>query len=133
MDEEIVLTWKCYTSMKEAGEAFRRKSCVYVIAAPSRQPLYIGKTEGVEGLWGRYKGGTASSMDAALHGSGNLIFVAAIAGEVLESVENALIYAEQPPYNNRGKIIPLSSLPVESILHAGHSPTFTHRRCEEQV
>ena len=133
MDEEIVLTWKCYTSMKEAGEAFRGKSCVYVIAAPSRKPLYIGETGGVDGLYGRYKGGTASSMDAALHGSGNLIFVAAIADEFRRMVENALIYAEQPPYNKQGKIIPLSPLPVESILHAGHSPTFTQRRCEEQV
>ena len=129
MTDRIVLTWQRFTLMSEAWEAFREKSCVYVIADPTGRSLYIiGETGQVEGLWGRYKGGTASSMDAALHGSGNLVFVAAVNDdEIRKSVESTLIFAEQPAYNERGKTNPLSSLGVDAVAHGGDVPNFAYR------
>lgn len=75
---------------------------------------------------GAYRGGTASAVDAALHGSGNLIFVAEVAGEHRETVEKALIWAEKPSYNRQGKIIPLSDLKAETLAHEGDVPMFGH-------
>jgi len=112
--------------MSAACKDFKGKSCLYVIANSSGKPLYIGEAGGRDGLDGRYRGGTAHAIDAALNGSGNLIFVAAVSQEHREAIEKALIYTEQPFYNRQGKIIPLSSASVGSIVHEGEAPSFVH-------
>lgn len=71
-------------------------------------------------------------MDAALHGSGNQIFVAFFAGQQREAVEKALIYWEQPQYNRQGKVINLGDLsegpPIGqvSVVHSGDTPQFRY-------
>ena len=55
-------------------------------------------------------------MDAALHGSGNQIFVAPFSGLQREAVEKALIYWEQPRYNRQGKLINLGDLSQSSHI-----------------
>jgi hypothetical protein len=44
------------------------------------------------GLEPRYRGGTGYAMDAAMHHSGNLIFVAAVEKKLCGFVENELIW-----------------------------------------
>ncbi len=118
--------------MHEASKAFKRRGCVYVIADPDGRPLYIESSGGKDGLEGGYRGGTASAMDAALHGSGNQIFVAPFSGPQREAVEKALIYWEQPQYNRQGKIINLGDLsqssPIgpDSVIHSGDTPSFDY-------
>jgi hypothetical protein len=45
------------------------------------------------------------ALDAAMHGSGNVVFVAAAPADVVADVEGTLIwtYRETLPYNNVGK------------------------------
>lgn len=122
--------------MTEACAEYQRRFCVYVVADPSGVPLYIGASEGQGGLNGRYRGGTARAVDAALHGSGNWVHVAETDPGRCFEIEKALIYAEcravsqggqAPLYNRQGRIIPLSSFPAESLVHEGESPAFRHR------
>ena len=127
MDGQVVLTWQRFGRMIEACKAFKERSCLYVIAEPSGKPLYIGGAGGRDGLDGRYRGGTASAVDAALHGSANIIFVAPIPDDKVKAAEKALIFAEKPMYNRQGKIVPLTAMPVESLVHAGDPPQFTYR------
>ncbi len=128
MSDRIVLTWQRFTLMSEACKSFKQVSCVYVIADRSHKPLYIGEAGGMDGLSGRYRGGTAHAMDAAMSGSGNTISVAPVAADHRTPVQNALIYAEQPPHNRQGKIIPLSDLGMDSVEHQGDVPAFQHRK-----
>jgi hypothetical protein len=122
--------------MTEACAAYKKKCCVYVIADGSGVPLYVGASESKGGLDGRYHGGTAAAVDAAMHCSGNFVHVAESDLGRCFDIEKALIYAEcraasqgaKPPlFNRHGRIIPLSSFQVESLVHEGDSPAFRHR------
>lgn len=104
----ICLTWRRFDRMTKACSAFKTVSCVYVIATVQGEPLYIGCSQALGDR--RYRGGTAAAFDAALHGSGNQIFVAEAPVNECEAIEKALIWAERPRYNRQGKIIQLSSL-----------------------
>ena len=127
---QISLAWQRFPSMHEAAKAFKCRCCTYVIFDQNGRPLYIGPSGGKDGLEGRYRGGPASAMDAALHGSGNHIFVAPFSGPPREAVEKALIYWEQPQYNRQGIIINLGDLsqssPIrpDSVIHSGDTPSF---------
>lgn len=99
-----------------------------MVADASGTPLYIGSSEGRDGLDGRYRGGTASTVDAALDGSGNQIFVAGGPRGRCEEIEKALIYAEQPRYNRQGRTVSLSSLSPASLTHSGDAPRFASER-----
>jgi hypothetical protein len=61
-------------------------------------------------------------MDAAMHDSGNLIFVAAVEKKLCGFVENELIWQGRRCliYNNQGKIVP----PMRRMLlsHTGTGP-----------
>lgn len=103
-DGEIHLTWRRFDRMTKACKEFHTTACVYVIADVTGIPLYIGSTEALGDR--RYRGGTASAFDAALHSSGNMIFVAEILVAQCVGIEKALIWAEKPQYNRQGKIIP---------------------------
>ena len=124
MGETITLRWKRFASMVAACRDFRHVCCVYVIADPSTRPMYIGCSESKGGLDGRYHGGTASAVDAALHGSGNLVFVAEVARGGCDPIEKALIWSEQPPCNRRFKNRNHSSLSADSLLNEGVVPAF---------
>ncbi len=108
----IHLHWRRFAQMTKACEAFKIDSCVYAITEGKGKPLYVGSSMALGES--RYRGGTAAAIDAALHGSGNLIFVSAVLAERREAVEKALIWAEKPLYNRQGKIISL--IPSDAAL-----------------
>lgn len=108
--------------MRKACEAIK-ESCIYLIADHSGKPLYIGETGRMEGLDGRYHGGTASALDAAMHGSGNFVYVACISGVDRIDVERLLIYTEKPIYNRRKTI---SLIDPNRIEHKGEVPVFEY-------
>lgn len=61
------------------------------------------------------------ALDAAMHGSGNVVFVAAVPDDVCEAVEAALIWEHRAhlQYNQQGK---RRSPPAMQLVHRGHCP-----------
>lgn len=116
------LKWKRYCLLTEARNNFTNRSCVYVQADSSGRPIRIGKAS--KGLNIRYRGGTGYALDAAMHNSGNLIFVAGVAPELSGLVESELIWRGRAilPYNNVGKKYP--PLKRMKLVHVGDSPDF---------
>jgi len=116
----ITLQWRRFSRLTEARSAFARIPCVYVQTDDSGCPIRVGKAS--EGLEARYRGGTGYALDAAMHGSGNLVFVAAVSKELCGAIEGELIWQGRRclTYNNHGKIIP----PLEQIIlvHEGTAP-----------
>ena len=104
---------------------FKLVPWLYVQTDASRQILRIGKAG--EGLEPRYRGGTGYALDAAMHGPGNLVFVAAPnTPALLDDVERKLLVEERPPYNNK--------FPSPSrrflIRHTGDRPHFRQQETE---
>jgi hypothetical protein len=116
----VKLRWQKFTTFIEARSRFARIPCVYVQADSQGRPIRIGKAS--EGLETRYRGGTGYAMNAAMHHSANLIFVAAVEKELCGVVESELIWQGRRCliYNNVGKIVP----PTHRIFlsHTGTAP-----------
>lgn len=74
---EIHLIWRRFERMTKTCKEFNIAAFVYVIADARGKPLYIGSSQALGDR--RYRGGTAAAFDAALHDSGNLVFVAEFA------------------------------------------------------
>lgn len=123
--QQIMLTWKKYTSMVDACKTVRG-SCIYVIVDRLEKPLYIGETGRKDGLDGRYHGGNASSLDAALEGSGNTIYVTLVPESQRKMVEECLIFVEKPKHNRRRTP---NFLEPSTLRHHGEVPAFTHLTC----
>jgi hypothetical protein len=85
MSRKIRLQWQKFTKLTDARSRFPKTPCVYVQTDPQGCPIRIGKAS--EGLEARYRGGTGYAIDAAMHGSGNLVFVAAVEKELCGPVE----------------------------------------------
>jgi hypothetical protein len=102
--ENIILHWHKFDRLTEARKQFKVSPCVYLFTDTKGTALRVGKAE--KGLEARYRGGTGYALDAAMHGSGNLVYVASMEKAYVQTVESVLIYSLQPPYNNQGKIIP---------------------------
>jgi hypothetical protein len=122
MLSKLPLIWRRFTTLTSAREAFASIPCVYVQTNRRSRPIRIGKASG--GLRRRYWGGTGYALDAAMHGSGNLIFVAKVPRRLCDLVERNLIwrYRESLPYNNVGKKIPPRTM--IRLLHQGRKPVF---------
>ena len=99
----ITLTWRRFTTLTSAREEFASEPCVYVQTDRRCRPVRIGKAS--SGLRRRYWGGTGYSLDAAMHGSGNLVFVARVPHRLCDLVERNLIwrYRESSPYDGVGR------------------------------
>jgi hypothetical protein len=120
--EPVALQWHMFERLTAARLSFRRTSCVYVQTDAARYPLRIGKAS--EGLEARYRGGTGYALDAAMHGSDNLVFVAAVPKDLCEAIESELIWQGRRslPYNNHGKrIAPPRRV---RLVHMGIVPRF---------
>lgn len=119
---EIVLTWRPFTKFLDAWAAFDGIPCVYVQTDKQKRPIRVGKAS--MGLRKRYWGGTGYAMAAAMHDSGNFIFVAAVPETMCAEVEEELIWqlGETLQYNIQGKAKRLPSH-VE-LKHEGDSPAF---------
>ena len=112
-----------YATFSEARAAFADRSCVYVQTDRHHAPIRIGKAS--KGLSARYHGGTGYALDAAMHESGNHIFVAAVPNQVCDAVERTLIwrFRHTLPYNIQGKKHPPAT--SVSVSHHGRHPRFT--------
>lgn len=106
MDQPVKLAWQKFSKLTEARSRFAKISCIYVQADSQGCPIRIGKAS--EGLEARYRGGTGYAIDAAMHGSSNLVFVAAVDKDLCECIESELIWQGRRglTYNNHGKITP---------------------------
>jgi hypothetical protein len=113
------LTWQRFTKLTAARCAFSLTPCIYVQRDRSAHPIRVGKA--TKGLTPRYRGGTGHALDTAMHDSGNLVYVAAVAEPLCDEVERALIWAEREHvvFNNQGKKRPPSS-PTEFATRAIH-------------
>jgi len=116
--ETVTLHWHRFNKLTDARRQFRATPCVYMQTDHGGTALRVGKAG--KGLEARYRGGTGYALDAAMHGSENQVFVASIKANLVQSVENLLIYKLQPPYNNHGKI----RLAGSDVLlnHVGETP-----------
>src|SRR5215510_16407993 len=85
MTRLVELNWQKFTKLTDARSRFTKTPCVYVQTDARGCPIRIGKAS--EGLEARYRGGTGYAMDAAMHGSGNLVFVAAVDAKLCECIE----------------------------------------------
>jgi len=115
----VVLLWKQFLTFREARKAFKAKPCIYAVTNSEGRILKIGESRN---LWRRYWGGTGYTLDAALHGSGNLVFVAPAPRDKSErcAIEAALIFTCQPPYCVQGISNPSAQL--VSLEHHGQVP-----------
>jgi hypothetical protein len=69
----------------------------------------------------RYRGGTGWALDAAMHESGNLVYIAVVPERLCKAVEDHLVWQwrDSLPYNVVGKLRAPVAL---SIRHAGDAP-----------
>lgn len=118
----VTLDWQCFPSMTAARDAFRDSPCVYAQANDDGVVVRVGKAS--KGLNARYRGGTAWAIDAAMDGSGNLVFVAGVDAGDCAAVEATLTgqHREHLPHNDQGE----RRAPRELVRlqHAGERPTF---------
>lgn len=120
MREAVLVKWRKFPRLTEARSAFAKVCCVYIQTDAAENPIRVGKAS--EGLEARYRGGTGYVLDAAMHASGNFVFVAAVPKELCGAVEDELIWQgrRQLTYNNNGKHWPPSRR-IE-LMHAGTPP-----------
>ena len=120
--KQVVLEWHRFTQLTEARDIFADTPCIYVQTDRDAKPVRVGKAS--KGLQARYRGGMEYALDAAMHRSGNKVFVARVPSSQCDDVERALIWQlrDSLPYNNQGKLHrPAASI---SIIHRETSPTF---------
>jgi len=118
----VALQWSKFGRLTDARDAFPHQACVYVQADPQGKPVRIGRAS--KGLNERYHGGNGGAMEAAMHASGNLIFIAPVEMTVCVSVEEELIWQRRRvlTYNVRGKSLPPARRVV--VIHVGDIPDF---------
>ena len=118
--ETVTLVWRRFPSFIAARDAIGPTACVYVQADRDGRPVRVGVA--TSGLHKRYWGGTGWALEAALHESGNLWFVAAVDRDSCKDVESALIWqwSASLPYNQIGKLVaPKRTL---RLRHTGERP-----------
>ena len=101
---------------------FAKMACIYIQTDQQGNPIRIGKAS--QGLEARYRGGTGYALDAAMHSSNNLVFVATVPKELCKAVEDELIWQGRQclSYNNQGKL--LSPFRRLTLVHEGVAPPF---------
>ena len=129
VSREIVLTWRRFRKMTEARDSFADVPSVYVQTDNRGVPVRVGETS--VGLESRYRGGNAFALDAAMHNSGNLVFVAEVPERLSGEIERELIWRERQTllYNNEHK----SNPPPRRmrIRHEGERPRFSDTEAQE--
>ncbi len=122
MTENIKLRWSKFSRLTEARSAFKKSACIYIQTDRAYNIIRIGKAE--KGLEARYRGGTGYAIDAAMHDSGNFVFVADVPSDLCSAIEGELIWLlrDQCKYNNQGKLRePAVRL---QLTHLGEVPKF---------
>jgi len=85
----VILNWSRFSSLIAGRNAVGPNACVYAQRDPQGCAVPVSKAGG--GLARRYHGGTGYALDAAMHQSGNLVFVALVPAELCLAIEEALI------------------------------------------
>lgn len=131
MSGTVTLEWHMFAKLTDARARFAKTSCIYVQTDSRGCPIRIGKAS--EGLAARYRGGTGYAIDAAMHGSGNLVFVAAVDKKFCGCIEDGLIWQGRRclTYNNHGKILPPS--PRMRLSHLGAPPILSEFETQERA
>ena len=116
----VELRWSKFSKLTAAPDVFPHESCVSAQTDRDGRPVRIGMAS--KGLDTRYHGGDGGAMDAAMHRSGNLVFVAAVDGALCKLVEDELIWQGRRVliYNDRGKLNP--PLTRVTVIHVGDPP-----------
>ena len=116
---DAVLAWERFDTFRLARKRFRQVPCIYVLTDKDGSILRVGESDD---LWQRYVGGTGWMVDAALHGSGKVIFAAQAPADLAtrRRIEAALIFRCQPEFcvQHRGAAPSL----VPEIEHRGDVP-----------
>jgi len=115
----VVLEWRRFDSLRKARESFRKKPCIYLLTDRDENVLKVGQSGD---LWRRYFGGTGYMVDAAMHGSGKIVFAAAAPADEAERrrIEASLIFRHKPPFCIQERSIPPRvNLEIE---HRGEAP-----------
>ena len=101
MSEPLILEWHKFQRLTEARSRFSTMPCVYIQGDHNGNPIRVGMAS--NGLEARYRGGTGYAVDAAMHSSNNLVFVAAVPKELCKAVEDELIWQGRQclAYNNQ--------------------------------
>jgi hypothetical protein len=120
--DAVALDWHCFDRLTTGRAAFATTPCVYAQTDRQRRVIRVGKAGG--GLGARYRGGTGYTIDAAMHESGNLVFVAAVPADLVEAVEATLIWENRDGliYNNIGRKRQL--VEAVAVIHRGDTPRF---------
>ncbi len=117
--ESLRLKWCRFQSFLCLREEFRSRPCIYLQTDSHKHILRVGESQD---LWQRYVGGTAYTVEAAMHGSGNLFFAAPAPVDQAKRrrLEATLIYELKPRYNNQYKDFP----PIRPVayIHEGGVP-----------
>lgn len=115
----MVLTWERFDTFRLARTRFRRVPCIYVLTDMDGTVLRVGESDD---LWHRYNGGTGWMVDAALHGSGKVIFAAQDPADppTRRRIEAALIFQCQPQFCVQHRGVAPSLAP--QIEHQGDVP-----------
>jgi hypothetical protein len=118
----VALMWTRFASLTAARQVFGSTPCVYVQADPEGHAIRVGKAS--KGLHSRYRGGTGWALDAAMHGSDNVVFVAPVESSVLDAVESTLIWLHCSSllYNRVGRRVAPRQL--VDLHHEGDVPLF---------
>lgn len=123
MLQTVTLQWRKFSKLTKARSAFATNPCVYTQTDSDEKPIRVGKAS--KGLEARFRGGTGHALDAAMHGSQNLVFVAPVDEHLCELVEGELIWQGRKvlTYNKQGKKRP----PGRRLMftHCGNSPNFS--------
>jgi|GEM_PF-1894058 excinuclease UvrABC nuclease subunit len=133
--QNLILNWRKFKTWNDVCNAHGEFEfpCVYVVADKKGKPLYIGKASARQqsrggklragGLRRRYWADW-NTLDAAMDGSGNLVFVAEVKPAKAKDIEAQLISENHPKYNTIGTTTPPKR--ELKILHHGESPQFAH-------
>jgi hypothetical protein len=117
--QKIQLIWRRFPNIIDARNSFRNMSCIYAVTDANERVLRFGESGNFRK---RYWGGDGWMLAAAMHRSGNLVFVAEAPKDMptRRKVEALLTFQYQPRYSNQGK----NSRPLDApeVEHAGQIP-----------
>ncbi len=115
----VDLEWERFDTLRAARKKFRQKPSLYALVSEDGELLYVGESQD---LWKRYNGGTGTAFDAALDGTGKLVFATTAPADrpMRLVVEAMLVYYHQPKFGIHNKRrAPRRSVEIE---HHGDVP-----------
>ncbi len=72
MPAKVLFRWQRFTTFQDALKKHKGVACLYVLTDREEKVLRIGESAC---LRSRYRGGTGWMVEAAMHDSGNIVFL----------------------------------------------------------